>query len=256
MSKEKELFCPQRQKSSFSNWLGTTVAIINLARRCCYFHWTFGKILKEGIVMVFGNNSQVTGKEMDFPSGWQFVFAAHGVWIYACSKSGCCQEWLSWDCEPMSSKKRRDSTALFCLCIANTTAVLCLWALDIATSFKTCGKSFERSFYTCLRRHSVLTLLLFRASISFTLLFFSFVLFVFLPNSKSIFSLVCPCHCLTYENETFAFIWRQYISAQFRWLSILGAITVLGSVPDCFCNAFSVLWVCFACVYVGLWHQC
>lgn len=26
--------------------------------------------------MVFGNNSQVTEKEMDFPSGEQFIFAA------------------------------------------------------------------------------------------------------------------------------------------------------------------------------------
>lgn len=41
--------------------------------------------------MVFGNNSQVTAKEMDFPSGWQFIFAARGAWIYACSKSGFCQ---------------------------------------------------------------------------------------------------------------------------------------------------------------------
>lgn len=31
--------------------------------------------------MVFGNNSQVTAKEMDFPSGWQFIFAAHGAWL-------------------------------------------------------------------------------------------------------------------------------------------------------------------------------
>lgn len=32
--------------------------------------------------MVFGNNLQVTAKEMDFPSGWQFIFAARGAWIY------------------------------------------------------------------------------------------------------------------------------------------------------------------------------
>lgn len=60
MSKEKQLFCPQRQKVSV--YLLAGVAVINLARRRCYFYWTFGKILKEDTVMVFGNNSRVTAR--------------------------------------------------------------------------------------------------------------------------------------------------------------------------------------------------
>lgn len=77
-------------KVFLSPWLGTIVAVINPARRSGNFYWTFGKILKEDTVMVFGNNSQVTAKEMDFPSGWQFIFAAQGAWKYACSKSSFC----------------------------------------------------------------------------------------------------------------------------------------------------------------------
>lgn len=75
---KRQLFCPQRQKSSFSSWLDTTVAVINLARRWSYFYWTLGKLLKEDSVMVFGNNSRVTATEMDFPSGCQLIFSACG----------------------------------------------------------------------------------------------------------------------------------------------------------------------------------
>lgn len=87
--------------------------------------------------MLFGNDSWMTGKEMDSPSGWQF--AARAAWTCACSKSGCCQEWLSPEFEPNSSRKREDSAPLFC---ADTTlTTLCLAASDAATAFKTCRKN-------------------------------------------------------------------------------------------------------------------
>lgn len=117
--KKNKFSAPSRKKFFlFPTELACSLAIINLARRCCYFYWSSGKILKEDIVMLFGNNSWMTGKEMDFPSGWQF--AAHGAWMCARSKSGSCQEWLSWECEPTSSKRRKDSTLLFCLCASPT----------------------------------------------------------------------------------------------------------------------------------------
>lgn len=120
VKRKKNKFSAPNSKKSFlyPTELSCSLAIINLARRRCYFYWSSGKILKEDTVMLFGNNSWMTRKEMDFPSGWQF--AAHGTWMCARSKSGCCQEWLSWECEPTSSKRRKDSTRLFCLCASPT----------------------------------------------------------------------------------------------------------------------------------------
>lgn len=148
-NKNKTSFLPPAAKSLpfFPTELARSLAIINLARRR-YFYWSSGKILKEDTVMLFGNNSWMTGKEMDFPSGWQF--AAHGARACARSKSGCCQEWLSRECEPTGSKRRKDSALLFCLRASPTQSLaLRLWASDAETTFKTCRqkkkKSFERS---------------------------------------------------------------------------------------------------------------
>lgn len=158
MSKERQLFCPQRQKCSFSCWLDTTVAVINLARRCCYFYWTFGKILKEDTVMVFGNNSQVTAKEMDFPSGWQFIFAARGAWIYACSKSGFCQGWLSRDCEQSNRElqgEERFCSVVLCLSVfyRHKSRVMSL-SLGYSWLFQELRQKFSDLFMS-VRRYSV-----------------------------------------------------------------------------------------------------
>lgn len=111
--KKKKVFCPPAAKVFFFrlSWRHG-FAIINLARRR-YFcrsprhRGKKKKKLKEDIAMLFGNDSWMTGKEMDSPSGWQF--AARGAWMCACSKSGCCQEWLSPEFEPNSSRRREDS---------------------------------------------------------------------------------------------------------------------------------------------------
>lgn len=148
--KKKKVFCPPAAKVFFFrlSW-HHGFAIINLARRryFCLYPRHKKKKLKEDIAMLFGNDSWMTGKEMDSPSGWQF--AARGAWMCACSKSGCCQEWLSPEFEPNSSRRREDSAPLFC---ADTTlTALCLSASDAATAFKTCRKNktkqkvFERS---------------------------------------------------------------------------------------------------------------
>lgn len=153
--KKKKVFCPPAAKVFFFrlSW-HHGFAIINLARRRYFCRYPRHKKkkkkkLKEDIAMLFGNDSWMTGKEMDSPSGWQF--AARGAWMCACSKSGCCQEWLSPEFEPNSSRRREDSAPLFC---ADTTlTALCLSASDAATAFKTCRKNktkqkkkvFERS---------------------------------------------------------------------------------------------------------------
>lgn len=127
------------------------VAVINLARRCGYFYWTFGKILKEDTVMVFGNNSQVTAKEMDFPSGWQFIFAAQGVWKYAGSKSGFCQGWLNWDCEQSNHELHAEERLLLCVCYVSSNLMLCLWGFDISES---CSFSKFSAFTNSFIQHS------------------------------------------------------------------------------------------------------
>lgn len=96
--------------------------------------------------MELGNNFQVTAKEIDFPSGWQFIFAAHGARIHACTKSGFCQGWLSRDCEQsnheLKGQERLYRVVLWVcvresLCFVSTNPALRLWSVDKVASFKT-----------------------------------------------------------------------------------------------------------------------
>lgn len=65
--------------------------------------------------MVFGNNLQVTAKEMDFPSGWQFIFVARGAWIHThAPNQAFCQGWLSWDCEQSNHELKKRGDILLC----------------------------------------------------------------------------------------------------------------------------------------------
>lgn len=54
--KEKNLLPSAAKNLPFSSWLESDVGVINVGGRCCYFYWTFGTILQEDTIMVFGNN--------------------------------------------------------------------------------------------------------------------------------------------------------------------------------------------------------
>lgn len=106
--------------------------------------------IKEDVAMLFGNDSWMTGKEMDSPSGWQF--AARGAWMCACSKSGCCQEWLSPPAQGRGNIPRRCFAAAS---LPTTFTTLCLWAAEPA-SLESSNKKKKKFFFRRLGKRSSL----------------------------------------------------------------------------------------------------
>lgn len=51
--KVRELLCPQQQTSCFSSRLDSMNTVINLTRSCGYLRWTFGKILKDIVMLQY-----------------------------------------------------------------------------------------------------------------------------------------------------------------------------------------------------------
>lgn len=132
MSKEKQLFCPQRQKVSV--YLLAGVAVINLARRRCYFYWTFGKILKEDSVMVFGNNSRVTARRwISLQVGSLSLLPVESGYTHALNQTFVKDDWAEIVNDLTVSSKER--SCFVCLCIISASLVLCLGALDNVASF-------------------------------------------------------------------------------------------------------------------------
>lgn len=132
MSKEKQLFCPQRQKVSV--YLLAGVAVINLARRRCYFYWTFGKILKEDTVMVFGNNSRVTARRwISLQVGSLSLLPVESGYTHALNQGFVKDDWAKIVNNLTVSSKER--SCFVCLCIIGAYLVLCLAALNKVPSF-------------------------------------------------------------------------------------------------------------------------